>query len=266
VGYRTYNVKVGGIEMGLERFTGQVGIVTGGAKGIGKAVAERLASEGAAITIFDNDQGAMVEMCAQAGQRGHSIDALRVDITDEAAVQSAIAEVAGRQGRLDLLVNSAGIIGPNGVKIHEVSLADYKKTLDVNLVGSFLVTKHAIPHMLKRNYGRILLIASVAGKEGNPKMVSYSSSKGGVIALARAVAKEYADSGITINSLCPATVMTPMVEAMDPKVVDYMKSKIPMGRFGSLEEVSAVSAFYVSPEASFITGQALDHTGGRAVS
>ncbi len=248
------------------RFKGQVGVVTGGAKGIGKAVAERLATEGAAITIFDNDQDAINAFCTEARDRGLAIDGMRVDITDEGGVQSALREVAGRGSRLDLVVNSAGIIGPNGVTIDGVSLADFKKTLDVNLVGSFLMTKHAIPLMAPRAYGRILLIASVAGKEGNPKMVCYSASKGGVIALARAAAKEFAQSGITINALCPATVMTPMVAAMDPKVVDYMKSKIPMGRFGSLEEVSAVAAFYVSPEASFITGQALDHTGGRAVS
>ena len=252
--------------MSLNRFSDQVAIVTGGAKGIGRAVAERLASEGASVTIFDNDPVAITELCALAAKDGLKIDGLKVDITDEAGVQSAIAEVAGRKDRLDVLVNSAGIIGPNGVKIDEVTLADFKKTIEVNLVGSFLVTKYAVSHMVKRKYGRILLIASVAGKEGNPKMVCYSSSKGGVIALARASAKEFADVGITINALCPATVMTPMVASMDPKVVDYMKSKIPMGRFGTLEEVSAATAFYVSPEASFITGQALDHTGGRAVS
>jgi NAD(P)-dependent dehydrogenase (short-subunit alcohol dehydrogenase family) len=252
--------------MSAGRFEGQVAIVTGGAKGIGRAVVERLAAEGAAVTIFDADQEATKEVSGSAASRGWKVDGLRVDITNEQATQDAISEVVGRGSRLDIVVNSAGIIGPNGVRVHEVPLAEFKKTLEVNLVGSFLMTKHAIPHMLKRNYGRVLLIASVAGKEGNPKMVSYSSSKGGVIALARAVAKEYADTGITVNSLCPATVLTPMVESMDPKVVDYMKSKIPMGRFGTLAEVAAVTAFYVSPEASFITGQALDHTGGRAVS
>jgi NAD(P)-dependent dehydrogenase (short-subunit alcohol dehydrogenase family) len=250
----------------LKRFEGQTAIVTGGAKGIGKAVVERLAAEGAAVTIFDNDQGAMSELCAAGAAKGARIEGLRVDITDEAAVQNAIGEVASKYSRLDVMVNSAGIIGPNGVKIHDVAVTDFKKTIEVNLIGSFLMTKHSIPHMLKRGYGRILLIASVAGKEGNPKMVSYSSSKGGVIALARAAAKEYADAGITVNALCPATVLTPMVESMDPKVVEYMKSKIPMGRFGTLEEVASVTAFYVSPEASFITAQALDHTGGRAVS
>jgi 3-oxoacyl-[acyl-carrier protein] reductase len=252
--------------MSLNRFSEQVAIVTGGGKGIGRAVAERLASEGARVTIFDNDPVAIAELCTYAAEHKMLIEGMKVDITNEESVQNAIAEVASRHSRLDVLVNSAGIIGPNGVKIEEVPLAEFKKTLEVNLVGSFLVTKYAVAHMVKRNYGRILLIASIAGKEGNPKMASYSSSKGGVIALARAAAKEYADSGITINALCPATVMTPMVASMDPKVVDYMKSKIPMGRFGSLEEVSAVTAFYVSPEASFITGQALDHTGGRAVS
>ena len=252
--------------MTFNRFIDQTVVVTGGAKGIGKAVAERIAKEGGSVTIFDNDQSAIDELCAQAKAASLKIDGLRVDITDEASVQSALSEVAGRRSRLDAVINSAGIIGPNGIKTGEVSLAEFKKTIEVNLIGSFLITKHALSHMVKRNYGRILLIASVAGKEGNPNMVSYSSSKGGVIALARSAAKEYAQSGITVNSLCPATILTPMVESMDPKVVEYMKSKIPMGRFGTLEEVSALIAFYVSPEASFVTGQALDHTGGRAVS
>ena len=252
--------------MTFNRFIDQTVVVTGGAKGIGKAVAERIAKEGGSVIIFDNDQSAIDELCAQAKAASLKIDGLRVDITDEASVQNALSEVAGRRSRLDAVINSAGIIGPNGIKTGEVSLAEFKKTIEVNLIGSFLITKHALSHMVKRNYGRILLIASVAGKEGNPNMVSYSSSKGGVIALARSAAKEYAQSGITVNSLCPATILTPMVESMDPKVVEYMKSKIPMGRFGTLEEVSALIAFYVSPEASFVTGQALDHTGGRAVS
>lgn len=251
--------------MSMNRFSGQSAIITGGGNGIGRAVAERLASEGASVSIFDNDLSAIIETCEAASARGLVIRGKQIDVTNEDSVKSAIDEVVARDGRLDIIINSAGIIGPNGVKIEEVSLEAFRKTIDVNLIGSFLVTKHAIPHMNKNNYGRILLIASVAGKEGNPKMVSYSSSKGGVIALARAAAKEYADTGITINALCPATVLTPMVAAMDPKVVDYMKSKIPMGRLGTLDEISAVAAFYVSRESSFITGQALDHTGGRAV-
>ncbi len=248
------------------RFANQVAIVTGGAKGIGKAVAERLAKESGMVTIFDSDSTAITEACKTLAAQGLKVEGLRVDITDETAVQNAIGEVAAKHNRLDALVNSAGIIGPNGVKTGDISLADFRKTIDVNLIGSFLVTKHALPHMVKRNYGRILLIASVAGKEGNPNMAPYSSSKGGVVALARSAAKEYAQNGITVNSLCPATIMTPMVETMDPKVVDYMKSKIPMGRFGTLDEISALISFYISPEASFVTGQALDHTGGRAVS
>ena len=250
----------------MNRFSNQAAVVTGGAKGIGKAVAERLGTEGAEVIIFDTDAAAITAVCAELKAKNIKVDGLKVDITDEAAVENAMKEAASRLGRLDAVVNSAGIIGPNGVKTADIPLAEFRKTIDVNLIGSFLVTKHALPHMVKRNYGRILLIASVAGKEGNPNMAPYSSSKGGVIALARSAAKEYAQNGITVNSLCPATIMTPMVESMDPKVVEYMKSKIPMGRFGSLEEIAALVALYVSPEASFVTGQALDHTGGRAVS
>ena len=252
--------------MNFNRFSSQAAIVTGGAKGIGYAIVDRLAAEGAAVTIFDSDAKALADACDVFTGRGLSVDGRSVDITDETQVERAITETAKRHGRLDILVNSAAVIGPNGVKTHEVSLAEFRRTVDVNLIGTFLVTKYCVPHMLKNNYGRVLLLASVAGKEGNPNMCAYSSSKGGVITFARSAAKEYAGTGVTINSLAPATVMTPMVESMDPKVVEYMKSKIPMGRFGTLEEVASVVAFYVSSEASFITGQALDHTGGRAVS
>ena len=252
--------------MNLNRFSSQIAVVTGGAKGIGRAVVERLANESAAVTIFDTDKTALSDACKRFSAQQLKVDAFTVDITDEEQVQNALAEVAGRHGRLDIMINSAAIIGPNGIKTGEVSVADFRTTLEINLVGSFLMTKYSIPHMLKKSYGRILLLASIAGKEGNPNMCCYSASKGGVIALARSVAKEYATTGITVNSLAPATVMTPMVESMDPKVVEYMKSKIPMGRFGTLEEVASVVAFYDSPDASFITGQALDHSGGRAVS
>jgi 3-oxoacyl-[acyl-carrier protein] reductase len=251
--------------MNFHRFSSQAAIVTGGAKGIGRAVVERLAQEGAAVTIFDIDGESLAEVCKTFTDQGLKVDGLSVDITNEQRVADAIAEVADKHRRLDVLVHSAAVIGPNGVKTADVALSDFCKTLEINLIGSFIVTKYSLPHMLKNKYGRILLLASVAGKEGNPNMCCYSASKGGVIALARSVSKEYAADGITINSLAPATIMTPMVESMDPKVVEYMKSKIPMGRFGTLEEVSSLIAFYVSPEASFVTGQALDHTGGRAV-
>ena len=176
------------------RFENQVAIVTGGIGGLGKAIAERLASEGAQVAIFDMDEGGMGRVEEEFLGAGYKLSNLRVDVTDEKSVQSGIESVVADFGRLDIMVNCAGIIGPNNHKITEVDMDDYDATLAVNLRGSYMMAKHALVEMEKRDYGRVLLIASIAGKEGNARMSPYSISKAGVIGLVKAVGKEYAET------------------------------------------------------------------------
>ena len=245
-----------------DRFKGQVAAVTGGADGLGFAIAQRLAAEGAMVWMLDRDAGRVQEAAARVGPRGFSA---AVDITDEAGVKAAFGAIVARHGQLDIVVNSAGIVGPNNRRVTETPTDGFEQVLRVNLFGSFLVCKHAVAHMQPRNYGRVLLIASIAGKEGNAGMCGYSSAKAGVIGLAKSAGKEFAETGITINALAPAVIRTAMVEGMDAAQVKYMTDKIPMKRCGALEEVASVAAWIVSPEASFNTGFTFDLTGGRAV-
>lgn len=244
------------------RFADQVAVITGGADGLGLAIAQRMSAEGATVWLFDRDEAKLAAATAQLGERAH---AATVDISDEDSVRAGFTLVAEQHGRLDVCVNSAGIVGPNGKPIAEVDTAAFTQTIAINLTGSFLVTKHAIALMQQRDYGRVLLIASIAGKDGNAGMCAYSSSKAGVIGLVKSVGKEYATTGITVNGLAPAVVRTAMVESMDPKQVDYMTSRIPMNRLGTLDEVAATACFIVSPEASFQTAFTWDLSGGRAV-
>lgn len=243
------------------RFTGQSAIVTGGADGIGKQIAARFLREGAVVTLLDNDAGKLAATLGELGQGARSIVA---DVTEESSVQIAFSEVAKKEGKIDIVVNCAGIVGPNATKAEDVSVEDFDRVYRVNLRGSFLVAREAIRHMKPHGYGRVLLIASIAGKEGNAGMSPYSTSKAGVIGLTKALGKECAESGITINAVAPATIRTAMVEAMDPWQVNYMLERIPMKRFGTLEEIAALSCWIVSREASFNTGFVFDMTGGRA--
>ncbi len=246
------------------RFDGQIAIVTGGAGGLGKSIVRRLASEGASAVIFDLDEDMVKKAVAELAGEGLEVDSSRVDVTDEESVQSGVAAVARRHGQLDMMGNCAGLFGPNNQKITEVDTAGFDTTLAVNLRGSFLMTKYALMEMEKRDYGRILLVASIAGKEGNAGMCPYSTSKAGVIGLVKAVGKEYAETGITVNALAPAAIRTPMIENADPVSVKYMIDRIPMKRYGTLEEVASTAAWIVSQEASFNTGFAFDLSGGRA--
>ncbi len=247
-----------------KRFSGQVVIITGGADGLGKAMARRLAVEGAAVVIFDRDADLGEKTVAELSQEGLTLEAREVNVGEEESVREGVRSVTDGRGRLDIMINSAGIVGPNGKKISEVAVADYDEVYRVNLRGSFLMTKYAIQAMTPRDYGRVLLVASIAGKEGNAGMCAYSSTKAGVIGLVKSVGKEYAETGITVNGLAPAVIRTAMVENMDPQQVKYMTDKIPMKRCGTLEEVASLAAWIVSPEAGFNTGFTFDLSGGRA--
>lgn len=247
------------------RFRDQVAIVTGAASGIGKGIALRLAAEGAHVALFDLNAEAVQQTATEFVAQGYSAEGVAIDITQEAQVQEAVARGAENYGRLDVMVNCAGIVGPSGMPIAEYETAAFDRVMNINLRGSFLMTKYTIPFMLPRNYGRVLLIASISGKDGNPNMIGYSTSKAAVIGLTKAVGKEYSQTGITINALAPAAIHTPMIDTINPAQVEYMKARIPMGRLGTVDEVASIACWIVSPEATFNTGAIFDLTGGRAV-
>ena len=246
------------------RFDGRVAIVTGGASGLGKSITRRLASEGGKGIIFDRDTAAMEKTAAELAGKGIEVDCARVDVADENSVRDGVAVVSRKYGRLDIMVNCAGVIGPHGKNAADTETEEFDNTIAVNLRGSFLMTKYALREMEKGNYGRILLLASMAGKEGNAGMCAYSTSKAGVIGLVKTVGKEYAEKGITINGLAPGVIRTPMIENTSPAQVGYMIERIPMKRFGTVEEVASIACWIVSNEASFNTAYVFDMSGGRA--
>jgi len=246
----------------FSRFKNQKAIVTGGSSGIGLAIARRLRAEGATVAVFDFDPKTFAALGAEFGA-GHRF--VQVDVTDEGRVNAAVAGLVAEWGGVDILVNSAGITGVSARKTHEITFADFERVVRVNLFGSFLTAKAVLPGMVARRYGRILHIASIAGKDGNAGMVSYSSSKAAVIGMTKSQGKEYAESGITINALAPAVIQTPLVDAMPPEQVKANTDKIPMKRCGTLDEIAAMACFIVSPETSFTTGFTFDLSGGRAV-
>lgn len=246
------------------RFIDQTAIVTGGADGIGKGIARRLAAEGATVALFDRNGALLDRTVAELTGLGYRATGHVVDIADESAVAEAVQTVVETTGRLEILVNSAGIVGPTGTKITDYAVADYDRVYNTNLRGAFLTTKWAINVMEPHNYGRILHLASIAGKEGNPFMAGYSSTKAGVIGLVKGVGKEYAETGITVNGLAPAVIRTAMNEQTAPEQLAYMTAKIPMKRLGTVEEVAALAGWIVSEEASFTTGFIFDLSGGRA--
>jgi 2-dehydro-3-deoxy-L-rhamnonate dehydrogenase (NAD+) len=248
----------------MKRFENQSAIITGGAEGIGKGIAERIGSEGGKISLFDINKSLLEKTVEEFRNKGLNADGYTVDISLETSVVEAIRQVEEKYGQIHIMVNAAGIVGPSATKITDYPVEEYDKVYAVNLRGSFLMTKYAVKAMEKYNYGRILLLASIAGKEGNPFMTGYSSMKAGVTGLVKGIGKEYAQTGITINGLAPAVINTPMNEKTAPEQLAYMTAKIPMGRLGTVEEVAALSCWILSKEASFNTGFIFDISGGRA--
>jgi 3-oxoacyl-[acyl-carrier protein] reductase len=238
---------------------GHVAVITGGVSGIGLAIARLLHAQGARIVLWDRDQAGLDR--AAPGLGGAEIVA--VDITDAAAVQAAADHTAAALGAIDILVNSAGITGPN-TTVWDYPVAAWDQVINVNLNGVYYACRAVVPHMLRGRFGRIVNIASIAGKEGNPNAAAYSASKAGVIGLTKSLGKELAHSFIRVNCVTPAAVETPIFAQMTAAQIDYMKSKIPMGRFGLVEEVAALVGFLASEACSFSTGAVFDVSGGRA--
>lgn len=247
-----------------KRFEDQVAVISGGADGLGKGIALRIASEGGKVMLFDINPEMLKKTVDEIKALGYIAEAFVVDISKEDSVKFAFQKVETIYGKVDVMINSAGIVGPTSTNITEYPVEEYDKIYAINLRGAFLMTKYAITVMQKKNYGRVLLIASIAGKEGNPFMCGYSSMKAGVLGLVKGIGKEYAEKGITINGLAPAVIKTAMNENTSPEQLAYMTSKIPMKRLGTVEEVAALSCFIVSKEASFNTGFIFDISGGRA--
>lgn len=245
-----------------EEFSGRVAIITGAARGMGAAAARRLVEAGARVYLWDVNLNQAEELAAALG--GASIArAASVDIGNAAAVATGIDAVIEAFGRIDALINCAGIAGVNA-SVEEFPEDVWRRVMDINLTGTFLTCQAVIPHMRKQSYGRIVNVASVAGKEGNPNASAYSASKAGMISLTKSLGKELATSGITVNAITPAVIKTEMLEDVTEAQLEYMLSKIPMGRPGTVDEVAEMIAFLASDRATFSTAAVFDMTGGRA--
>ena len=227
------------------RFAGKRAVVTGGLSGIGEAVVKRIESEGGKVAIWDVNGG------------------IKTNIADYNSVMAAAEQTIKQIGGIDILVNSAGITGPT-VPVTEFSIEGWEQTIAINLNGTFFTNKAVVPHMIAQNYGRIVNIASIAGKEGNPNASAYSASKAGVIGFTKSLAKELAKTNITVNAVTPAAVRTPIFDQMPQAHIDFMLAKIPKARFGTVDEVASLVCWLASEECSFSTGAVFDVSGGRA--
>jgi NAD(P)-dependent dehydrogenase (short-subunit alcohol dehydrogenase family) len=235
-------------------------VVTGGATGLGRGIAQRLIESGGTVTLWDRDAEAAEKAAWALGPGAH---ALKVDVAQQPSVAAAVAATLAQAGRIDALVNSAGITGPN-VKLWDYPVDAWREVIEVNLNGLFLCCREVVPQMRKQGYGRIVNIASVAGKDGNPNASAYSASKAAVIALTKSLGKELADTGVRVNCVTPAAVKTAIFDQMSPEHIAFMLSKIPMGRFGTVEEVAAMVAWLCTEDCSFSTGAVFDLSGGRS--
>jgi NAD(P)-dependent dehydrogenase (short-subunit alcohol dehydrogenase family) len=239
---------------------GQTAIVTGAANGIGEVISRRLANAGARVAIADIDERAAAAAAERIGEHSFPV---RLDVTDTNSVQQAIEMVLARTQSLEIVVNNAGVAG-KAAPIWEQTDDDWNRVLAINLTGPFFMCRAVMPHMRSRGYGRVVNIASIAGKEGNPNMVAYSASKAAIIGLTKSVAKEVATEGICVNAVSPAVIRTKILDQLTPAQVSYMVERIPMKRTGQPEEVAAVVHFLSSRDCSFVTGQCYDVSGGRA--
>jgi 3-oxoacyl-[acyl-carrier protein] reductase len=240
------------------RFAGRKAVVTGGASGLGNAVAARLVAEGAKVSLWDLNAQALQTAQAEIG----AVDTRDLDVADPEAVAAAAEAAAEALGGIDVLICSAGITGATQ-PLHTFPLDSWQRVIDINLNGLFYCNRAVIPHMLAGGYGRIVNVSSVAGKEGNPNASAYSASKAGVIGLTKSVGKELAGKGVIVNALTPATFESPILEQLPAEQVDYMRSRIPMGRLGEVEESAAMVCFMASEECSFTTASTFDTSGGR---
>jgi 3-oxoacyl-[acyl-carrier protein] reductase len=242
---------------------GRVAIITGGARGIGFATAQRMLASGASVAIWDADGAALEKAAASLSATG-SVHPARVELTDETSIAAATDALIRDAGKVDILVNNAGITGGNA-PTWELSPEIWRQVIEVNLVAPYLVCRAIVPHMIAAGYGRIVNVASIAGKEGNPNASHYSASKAGLIGLTKSLAKELATKDILVNCITPAAAKTEMFGQMMQEHIDYMLSKIPMNRFVQVEEIAAMIAWLSSQDCSFSTGAVFDISGGRAV-
>ncbi len=242
---------------------GHTAVVTGAAQGIGAGIAHRLARAGAQVAVADLNAENAQAAARKLNSEGLNAFALPADVSRRDSVHELIRTTLDRTGQIDIFVNNAGIAG-RAAPIWEQSDDDWQNVIDVNLSGVFLCCRAVMPHMRERDYGRIVNISSVAGKDGNPNMVAYSASKAGVIAITKSIGKEVATNNICVNAVTPAVIRTPILDQLTEEQVEYMTARIPRGRTGTVEEVAAVVHFLASPDCSFVTGQTYDVSGGRS--
>jgi NAD(P)-dependent dehydrogenase (short-subunit alcohol dehydrogenase family) len=246
----------------LRDFTGQVVLIVGAASGIGRSAAELIASRGATVVVADLDKDGLSSL--QGDLKLQTTQVKSVDLSNQSSIQALVTSVLTDHGQIDALVNTAGIVGPTNTKLEDVDWAAFEKTVAINLFGTIWLTQAVIPHMKTRKYGRIAHVASIAGKEGNPGMHAYNTSKAGMIGFVKGVGKEVAADGITINAFAPAVIRTPFNAGTSDETLKYMLARIPMGRVGEPEEAAEMLAFMVSKACSFTTGFTFDASGGRA--
>jgi NAD(P)-dependent dehydrogenase (short-subunit alcohol dehydrogenase family) len=247
----------------MNRFEGKVAIVTGSATGIGYGISKRLAKDGANLVMVDMDANMIEQSASEIAVRTKEVEILIGDVSETQTAQEAVNKAINKWGQIDILINNAGIGGVNG-NIWELDVSEMDRVYRTNLRGVFSFCHEVIPHMLEKDYGRIVNIASIAGKEGNPRMVPYSSTKAAVIGLTKSIGKELAGTGILANCITPAVVQTRILEQFTPEQVQYMVDRIPVGRTGEIAEIAALVAWLASEECSFSTGAVFDISGGRA--